>query len=189
LEQEVKPFIEAFLAERGLSLSKEKTRIVHIEEGFDFLGQNVRKYNDKLLIKPATQAVKAVQTKARQLVKQHAAATPAQVIGQLNPLLRGWANYHRHLCSKKTYAAVDSYVMRVLWNWAKRRHPDKPRRWIKQRYFQMKAGKDWVFTGTDDHHRELILFKAASVPIQRHVKIRSNANPTIRPRKATSRNG
>jgi RNA-directed DNA polymerase len=177
LEQDVKPFIEAFLAERGLSLSKEKTRIVHIEEGFDFLGQNVRKYNGKLLIKPATQAVKAVQTKARRLVKQHAAATPAQVISQLNPLLRGWANYHRHVCSKKTFAAVDSYVMRVLWNWAKRRHPGKPRRWIKQRYFQTKAGKDWVFTGTDDHHRELILFKAANVPIQRHVKIRGNANP------------
>lgn len=78
---------------------------------------------------------------------------------------------------QETFAALDAYVTRVLWNWATRRHPGKPRGWIKQCYFQTKAGKDWVFTGTDDHHRELILFKAANVPIQRHVKIRGNANP------------
>lgn len=143
LEQDVKPFIEAFLAERGLSFSLEKTRIVHIEEGFDFLGQNVRKYNGKLLIQPAIRAVKAIKTKARRLVKQYAAATSGQVIGQLNPLLRGWANYHRHVCSKQTFAALDAYVTRVLWNWATRRHLGKPRRWIKlsNATFKRKQGR------------------------------------------------
>jgi len=95
LEQEVKPLVELFLRERGLELSAEKTRITHIEEGFDFLGQHVRKYHDgKVLIKPSRAAVAALLTKVRTIIKANKQATPGYLISILNPVIRGWANYH-----------------------------------------------------------------------------------------------
>lgn len=100
LQEEVKPLVEQFLRERGLELSPEKTRITHIEDGFDFLGQNVRKYAGKLLIQPARKNVKTFLGKVRQLVKANAQATAVNLIAQLNPMIRGWANYHRHVMSQ-----------------------------------------------------------------------------------------
>lgn len=177
LEQEVKPVIAAFLAERGLTLSEEKTRIVALEKGFDFLGQNIRKYHGKLIIKPAKKAVKHLLTHIRQTLKKHPTATPAAIIQQLNPVIRGWAHYHRHVCSKETFARVDARVTEALWKWAKRRHPNKPRRWVKQCYFTTQAGNHWVFTGTTKDHQVIHLFRAATLPIQRHTKVRANTNP------------
>ncbi|ETW99291.1 MAG: hypothetical protein ETSY2_41235 [Candidatus Entotheonella gemina] len=100
LEQEVKPLVEQFLRQRGLELSPEKTRITHIEDGFDFLGQNVRKYVGKLLIKPARKKVKTFLGKVRQVVKANKQATAVNLIAQLNPMIRGWTNYHRHVMSQ-----------------------------------------------------------------------------------------
>jgi RNA-directed DNA polymerase len=91
-----------------LELSPEKTRITHIEDGFDFLGQNVRKYAGKLLIKPARKNVKAFLGKVRHIVKANKQATAANLIAQLNPMIRGWANYHRHVVSKRTFHHVDT---------------------------------------------------------------------------------
>lgn len=147
LENEVKPLVEEFLAERGLQLSAEKTRITSIEEGFDFLGQNVRKYGDKLLIKPSRESVKRVCSKLREIVKTNQQATAGNLIVRLNPLIRGWANYHRHVVSKRIFALVDNALFLCLWQWAKRRHPDKGLRWIASRYFERAGGNNWVFTG------------------------------------------
>src|SRR5215475_4759478 len=141
LEQEIKPLVEQFLRERGLELSPEKTRITHIEDGFDFLGQNVRKYAGKLLIKPARKNVKAFLGKVRQIVKANKQATAANLIAQLNPMIRGWANYHRHVVSKQTFYHVDTAIFKVLWSWAKRRHPNKPRRWVADKYFRPRHGR------------------------------------------------
>ncbi|MCP5074857.1 MAG: group II intron reverse transcriptase/maturase [Rhodobacteraceae bacterium] len=177
LEQDVKPAITAFLAERGLSLSEEKTRIVHIEEGFDFLGQNIRKYHGKLIIKPAKKAVKKLLSNVRGLINNHPTAASAALIEQLNPVIRGWAQYHRHACSKQTFSTVDSQIFRALWRWAKRRHPNQPRRWIKQRYFTRQGGNQWVFAGRTKDNPVRTLFRAAALPIRRHIKVRMEANP------------
>jgi RNA-directed DNA polymerase len=181
LEQEVKPLVEQFLRERGLELSPEKIRITHIEDGFDFLGQNVRKYAGKLLIKPARKNVKAFLGKVRQIVKANKQATAANLIAQLNPMIRGWANYHQHVVSKKTFHQVDTAIFNVLWAWAKRRHPNKPRRWVVDKYFQPRHGRTWTFVGTRVDRKgkpyELTLVRAGDTPIKRHVKVKGAANP------------
>src|ERR1035438_8241047 len=110
LEKEVKPCVEAFLAERGLQLSPVKTRITHVSEGFDFLGQNVRKYGGKLLIKPSCRNVKAFLDNVRETIRVNRSAKQETLIGLLNPMIRGWANYHRHVVAKKTYTTVDYHI-------------------------------------------------------------------------------
>jgi RNA-directed DNA polymerase len=181
LQEEVKPLVERFLRQRGLELSPEKTHITHIEDGFDFLGQNVRKYAGKLLIKPARKNVKTFLGKVRQVVKANKQATAANVIAQLNPMIRGWANYHRHVVSKKTFYRVDTAIFKALWSWAKRRHPKKPRRWVADKYFATRNGRAWTFVGTSVDSKgkpdELTLVRAGDTPIKRHVKIKGAANP------------
>jgi RNA-directed DNA polymerase len=176
LEQEIKPLVEQFLRERGLELSPEKTRITHIEDGFDFLGQHVRKYTGKLLIKPAQKNIKALLGKIRKIVKANKQATTANLIAQLNPVIRGWANYHRHVASKVTFYHVDTAIFTMLWSWAKRRHPTKSKGWVARKYFRARHGRHWIFFGQHADH-ELELFRAGDMPIQRHVKIRGTANP------------
>nr|WP_288830678.1 group II intron maturase-specific domain-containing protein [uncultured Paraburkholderia sp.] len=127
LENEVRPVIDRFLRERGLLLSPEKTRITHISEGFDFLGQNVRKYNGKLLIKPSKKNVQAFLTQIRSIISENRTAKQQNLIGLLNPVIKGWADYHRHAVSKRVFARVDSEIWRALWQWCCRRHPNKGR--------------------------------------------------------------
>ncbi len=181
LETQVKPLISQFLQERGLTLSPQKTTITHIEQGFDFLGQNIRKYKGKLLIKPARKSVKAFLTKVRATIKANQQATAGHLITQLKPLIRGWTNYHRHVVSKKTFHAVDTQIWRALWRWAKRRHPTKSRHWIKHKYFGPPEGRKWDSFGfvTDDKGQthQVVLLRAADVTIKRHVKVKAQANP------------
>src|SRR5580692_1103606 len=115
LEQEVKPYVEVFLAERGLQLSTEKTKITHISEGFDFLGQNVRKYGGKLLIKPSAKNVKAFLDSVRETIRVNRSTKQETLINLLNPMIRGWANYHRHVVAKAMYAGVDHHIWQALW--------------------------------------------------------------------------
>jgi len=152
---EVKPLIAAFLHERGLSLSVEKTRITHIDDGFDFLGQNVRKYHDKLLITPAKQNIAAFLDKVRGLIISHRQTPAGKLIQVLNPLIRGWAYYHRHVVSKRTFRDIDRAIFQMLWRWAKRRHPNKPAGWVKTRYFRASGGRMYLSiekgaTGSED---------------------------------------
>lgn len=181
LEHEVMPAVVVFLAERGLILSPEKTKITHISEGFDFLGWNFRKYNGKLLIKPSKANVKAHLDKIRELIKGNKTAKQANLIGLLNPILRGWANYHRHVVAKKTFARIDSSVWSMLWQWAVRRHPTKGTRWVKDRYFRTQGSRNWVFAAIekneDGSRRTTTLLKETDTPIQRHIKIKGDANP------------
>lgn len=181
LKQEVKPFVADFLAQRGLELSLEKTRVTHISEGFDFLGQNVRKYNGKLLIKPSTKNVKAFLDKVRDTIKANRSQKQETLIGLLNPMIRGWANYHQHVVAKATYSAVDHHIWEALWRWARRRHPMKSAGWVRQRYFRTQGHRHWVFAtdarGYAGDRRTVALLNAAATPIVRHVKIQSKANP------------
>jgi RNA-directed DNA polymerase len=181
LEQEVKPIVVEFLAERGLALSAEKTKITHITEGFDFLGWNIRKYGDKLLMKPSKVNVKAHLDKIREVIKANRTAKQANLIVQLNPILQGWANYHRHVVAKKVFGRNDHTIWSMLWRWARRRHPNKGVRWVKERYFKTTGTRSWIFAVNEEKEdgtkRELFLLKESDKPIQRHVKIKSKANP------------
>lgn len=181
LESEVQPLVQAFLGERGLELSAEKTTITRIEDGFDFLGQNVRKYQGKLLIQPAKKNVKAFLKNVRAVIKAKPQATAYGLIAQLNPKIRGWANYHRHVCSKDTFGQVDSALFRSLWQWAKRRHPKKSQRWVADRYFSRLGTRSWRCFGErrreNGQHERNWLCLAAATPIQRHCNIQGHANP------------
>jgi len=181
LEKEVKPLIEAFLAERGLQLSPTKTVITHIDEGFDFLGQNVRKYDGKLLIKPSDKNKKAFLGKIRETIRKHRASEQETLISLLNPMIRGWANYHRHVVAKATYNGVDDHIWHALWRWARRRHPNKPNKWVRRKYYRTHGYRHGVFaTEVRDkrgHLRPLRLVSACDTKIVRHVKVRSEANP------------
>ena len=181
LEEEVKPLVMNFLQERGLELSEEKTRITHIEEGFDFLGQHVRKYNGKLLITPSKKNVKAFLTDIRKVIKDNKEATTYWLITTLNPKIRGWANYHRHVASKKTFVHVDTAIFKALWRWARRRHPRKGKRWVKDRYFGRFGNQNWRFHGkAKDKDGKTIqnwLSLASATPIRNHPKIKGECNP------------
>jgi RNA-directed DNA polymerase len=182
LETEVKPLIEAHLQERGLELSPEKTRITPIDTGFDFLGQQVRKYHDgKIIIKPSAKNTKTFLSKIRQVIKGHAQAKAGNLIRLLNPLIRGWANYHRHVSSKHTFVKVDHAIFQTLWRWARRRHPKKPQRWVKEKYFHHIDQRHWVFcgegVGRNGKPMRVRLVSATDVTIKRHTKIKGEANP------------
>jgi len=181
LEQLVIPRIEAFLAVRGVSLSKEKTRITHISEGFDFLGTNIRKHLNadgslgRLQMTPSAASFQHIKDKVKALTKRQKGATPRRLIETLNPVLRGWANYHRHNICAETFGKLDSYVWKRLFRWGKNRHPNKTGRWIANHYFPQGYKSKWCFT--DPATGKRLIRIAESVKQQRYVKIRAAANP------------
>lgn len=177
LEQTVKPAIVLFLQNRGLELSESKTTITHIVDGFDFLGQNVRKYKGKLLIKPSKKNVKTFLNKVQKVIKQCSTASTYDLIQRLNPMIRGWAMYHRHIVAKATFSYVDNRIWQMLWRWALRRHRNKGKKWVKCKYFKTYKGSNWTFLDTNKDGEVITLYKASSIPIQRHIKIKSAANP------------
>lgn len=182
LESTVKPLVEVFMAERGLVLSPEKTLITNLSAGFDFLGQNVRRYpNGKLLIKPARKSIESLLNKVTKIVRVHQASPAHLLITRLNPVVRGWAAYHRHVVSKRIFAYVDYRIFECLWRWARARHPRKGLRWTKRKYFERIGTRDWLFFGdqqaADGSVLRLRLLHASSMRITRHVKVRSALNP------------
>jgi len=183
LEQEVKPCIEAFLKERGLQLSQEKTVITPIEDGFDFLGQHVRKYKGKLIIKPAKKNIKSFLDKVRGIIRENKTAKTVNLIGLLNPVIKGWAEYHKTINAKTTYSYVDSCIWQALWRWAKRRHPRKGSPWVKRRYFTAVNSRRWVFHDfavTADGRKVVVkLQKAIDTRIVVHKKVEGDLNPFL----------
>jgi RNA-directed DNA polymerase len=182
LERDVKPLIEQFLRERGLELSPTKTVITDVKTGFDFLGQNVRRYPDgKRRIKPSKKNVKTFLDEVRRTIKAALGSSAADLIKQLNPKIRGWANYHRHTMNKSTFARVDHEIFSSLWRWARRRHPGKTPRWCKQKYFAPHGARTWTFFGEtwddDGQPSKIWLLCASSTPMKQHIKIQGEANP------------
>jgi RNA-directed DNA polymerase len=182
LRDQVQPLVAHFLKERGLELSHEKTQITHVEQGFDFLGQNVRRYRcGKVLTKPSARNVKTFLTKIRETIKNSGSQTVGEMIRRLNQQIKGWTMYHRYAASKRTFSDVDDQIFRMVWRWCRRRHPNKSRKWIKKKYFWQDGHRHWVFTGLllDQKGQgwPIQLMTAASVKIIRYVKIRSAVNP------------
>lgn len=178
----LRPIIEKFLAERGLILNAEKTRIVHVKDGFNFLGFNVRTYNGKCIVKPQKEKVHAFLKGIRDWLKSNKTAKVENVIRHLNPILRGWANYYKCVNSKETFSYVDCEVWRALWRWCLRRHPNKSKTWVHDRYFKRFNGRDWTFYCTLHNSKsgeqyDMQLVRTSQIPIVRHVKVRGNASP------------
>jgi len=173
LREQVLPAVTAFLQERGLTLSAEKTRIVHIDDGFAFLGFHLRKYHGKLLIKPAKDSVRRFENAMKDWVRQRIHLPVADLIGGLNRKLKGFAHYCRHVVAKQTLNRLDQTVYRLLVDWTKKRHPQKTARWRFHRYWKHRRGR-WRFCADTG---ELDVFKASELPIRRHVKIQAAAHP------------
>ncbi len=179
--EEIIPRIKQWLSERGLEFSAEKTKLVHIDEGFDFLGFNLRHYDGKLLIKPQKKKVLAFCQEIGKTIKKMAGVSQEVLIRKLNPLLRGFANYYQGVVSKKTFSYISYRVWQYLWNWCKRRHRKKGLKWVKNKYFRRIKGVDWTFCceteGRKGKKNLLWLYNIAKTPIVRHVKVKGTASP------------
>jgi RNA-directed DNA polymerase len=141
----VRPLIEAFLNERGLRLSPEKTKVTHIAEGVDFLGQNIRSYNGAVLVTSSKKNRLSFLAKIRGLINANKGASQENLIRVLNPVLRDWVNYHRHISAKRILKKADHAIWHALWCWAKRRHCNKPMRWVARKYWLLGEGCGWRF--------------------------------------------
>ena len=175
--QQVKAQLARWLAPRGLSFNEDKTRVVTLEDGFDFLGFNTRRYpNGKLLIKPSKDAVRRIRRRLADEVKSLHGANAEAVITRLNPIIRGWAAYYRSVVSKEIFSALDHYVWVLTYRWARPAHPNKGKRWVKARYFAAfhPSRRDrWVF-GDRDSGRYLVKF--SWTPIVRHRLVKGRAS-------------
>jgi RNA-directed DNA polymerase len=182
LQYEVQPLVEHFLKERGLELSHEKTRITHIESGFDFLGQTVRRHRSgKVLIKPSRRSVRTFLSKVQETIDGSGSLTAGDMIRRLNQQIKGWTMYHRYAVSKRIVAAVDRRIFGKLRRWCRKRHRQKSWGWIKKKYFQREGKQGWVFTGVARDSKgqgwPIRLMQAAGVEVLRWQKVRSGANP------------
>lgn len=179
--EEIKGMLAEWLRERGLTLSEEKTLITHISEGFDFLGFNVRKYNGTLIIKPSRNSQKRMSEKLHEVIfGKNKTVAQQRLIEQLNPVLRGWGNYYSHVVSKNVFSRTDHILTNQLKRWSYRRHTNKSRKWIKDKYFIKVRGRDWIFGfkyKEGQKESTCTLMKLADIPIRRHVKVKCEANP------------
>ncbi len=180
LEEKVIPAVVSFLKERGLNISKMKSRITQIRTGFDFLGANLRKYGrGKFLMKPARSNVLGFSRELRDYIRSRRGLKTEYLVHQLNRRIRGWANYYRPLVSGKAFRDVDSRIFECLWRWARRRHSRKRAKWVFQRYFLIHPNGSWVFFAPtrdrDGRPSRLKLVKASVLGIRRHIKIRADA--------------
>jgi RNA-directed DNA polymerase len=179
LSTRIVPAIAAFLAERGLELHPEKSRITTIGAGFDFLGVTVRKYGRKLLMRPSRKSVTSFLDGIRATIEAHRSGTLRELIGLLNPRIRGWANYFRGMVASKVFKQVDNAIYGAMVRWMRRSHPDKSLHWLGSRYFRSDGQRRWILTAgparTGPQGSYLDLFQASSLTIRRHVKVRSEA--------------
>jgi RNA-directed DNA polymerase len=175
------PILNQWLAERGLQLHPEKTKVVHIDEGFDFLGFTVRRFKGKCLIKPEKGKVFAFLQRIRHWLKQHPSMSQEGVIRLLNPILKGWSNYYRHGVSKQAFGYIDHQIWLALWRWSLNRHPNKGKAWVARKYFHTVNNQKWAFaipaTSRTGQRIMLSLHRMGNVPIQRHVQVKGTASP------------
>jgi RNA-directed DNA polymerase len=175
--EQVKARLAGWLAPRGLAFNEDKTRIVTLDEGFDFLGVTVRRYHGKLLIKPSKAAVRRIRERLRTEMRSLRGTNAQAVIARLNPIVRGWAAYYRTVVSSEIFTALDHYLWKLTYKWAKHSHPNKPTRWIVRRYFGTfnKSRHDqWVF---GDRDSGAYLHRFAWTKIVRHQMVRGTSSP------------
>ena len=182
LKEKVIPTLVKSLKTVGLELSKEKSKITKIEDGFNFLGFNVRKYScGKLLIKHSKASVKSFIDDIKTIIKSSRALPTEVMIRRLNSKITGWTNYYRGVVSSHVFSMIDSEVHSALVRWCMKRHARKGKTWIIQKYFTTVSNDNWRFycivKDKDGRKTPLYLKRAASTPIRRHIKIKAEANP------------
>ena len=194
--------IGEWLSEIGLELNREKTQIIHtlnelngIKPGFDFLGFNIRQYQAgkshsgkktngkplgfKTIIKPSTEAFQKHYDKLTEVIDNHKAAPQHVVIGKLNPIITGWTNYYKTVSSKKTFSKMSHLMHQKLRRWADRRHPNKGKYWVSNKYWQTVGNDNWVFKCKfkEDEYR---LHKHPETSIEYHTKVKGEDSPRRR---------
>ncbi|KAF5433071.1 RNA-directed DNA polymerase [Candidatus Methanophagaceae archaeon] len=174
IADELAVLVKSFLKERGLELSDEKTQIIHIDDGFDFLGWNFRKYKGKLLIKPSKKAIDIVTRKISDVIKRAKAWNQENLIDALNPIVIGWSNYHQSVVSAEVFSKQDNRMWNMLWRWAKRRHQDKSKNWIIKKYWHSDGSRNRVFS---TERNRLKLF--SDTKIVRHTSLKLAKNPYL----------
>lgn len=181
LEKRIVPVITSFLDRRGLVLSQEKTFITCIDDGFDFLSQNVRKYGNKMKITPAKEAVKRCCAKLVETIKSHQGDSTAKMIVKLNQQMYGWAMYHRYIQSAETFYKIDYVVFKALIRWMRRRHPNKSVGWLKRKYIRPTSKRDWNFCvryrNASSEMVTLHLLRMVDIARVRYIKIKGEATP------------
>jgi RNA-directed DNA polymerase len=181
-KEEVEAWIEkaeTFLKEKiGLTLSREKTKIVHIKEGFNFLGLSIRKYKSlngktRLLIKPSKENIKLFLQECQNWLSNNKQTKTTNLIQGLNQRIKGWGLYYRFVVSKETFGKVDNELYHQTYRWVKRRHPNKTKGWIIQKYFRGGTGKSKnpIIRLNDGQGQEIV--KLAYIPIKRFIKVKS----------------
>jgi len=174
--EQVKARLAVWLAPRSLTFNEDKTRITTLDDGFDFLGFNVRRYRGKLLIKPSKAAVRRIRERLRTELRSLRGSNAAAVIARLNPIVRGWAAYYRTVVSSETFTALDHYLWKLTYKWAKHTHPNKPTSWIIIRYygkFNQSRNDRWVF---GDRDSGAYLHRFAWTRIVRHQMVTGTAS-------------
>ena len=175
--QQVRSGLEEWLAPRGLRFNEEKTKVVHLAEGFDFLGFTVRRTGGKLIIRPSTAACQRLRERLRTEVKALHGHNAEAVVRRLVPIVRGWSGYYRAVASKAVFASMDHYMWRLVLKWAKRSHPKKSGHWVVDRYFDrfnQSRNDRWVF---GDRDSGAYLVKFAWTGIVRHYPVKNAASP------------
>jgi RNA-directed DNA polymerase len=174
---EVKAQLAAWLTPRGLAFNEDKTQVVSLSEGYDFLGFNVRRYNGKLLIKPSKTAVRRIRKRLRDELRSLRGSNTQAVLKRLNPIIRGWAAYYRTQVSAEAFGKLDSYLWKLTLRWATVSHSNKPTHWVIARYFGPfnKARQNkWVF---GDRQTGGYLHRFAWTNIVRHTIVKHRASP------------
>jgi RNA-directed DNA polymerase len=176
--EQVKTRLAQWLTPRGLAFNEDKTRIVALDDGFDFLGFNVRRYHQRLvLIKPSKQAVRRIRLRLRTELRLLRGANAAAVLKKLTPIIRGWAAYYRTEVSSEVFSALDDYMWKLTYRWARHNHPNKSRWWVVDRYygqFHPTIRNRWVF---GDRDSSAYLPKFAWTKIVRHAMVAGTASP------------
>ena len=175
LAEEIKELVSRFLTIRGLTLSEEKTKITHIDDGFDFLGWTFRKFKGKLIVKPSKDSIKTLIRKCSTIIlKEGKAISQSNLIRRLNQMIRGWTNYHKHVVASQTFSYVNNTLYLLLQKWAKHRHRNKSSWWRLNKYWHEKDGKRWLFMSG-----EHILINLRRINIVRHPKLQLSRNPFL----------
>jgi RNA-directed DNA polymerase len=181
--EQIKARLAEWLQPRGLAINEDKTRIVHLSEGFDFLGFNIRRYGAKLLIKPSTAAIRRLRNRLASETRKLRGSNARAVIARLNPIIRGWVAYYRAAVSSKIFSWLDAYLWKLTYKWAKHSHPNKSKTWLVDRYFGKfnKFRNDrWVFGDpalVSAQGGVVHLLKFSWTNIVRHQTVKGTASP------------
>jgi len=179
----IQPAITRFLRARGLELSEEKTKLTSIDAGFDFLGQNIRKYSGTLRIQPAKASVQGLLDKVRLVIDKHKGQSAERLIKVLNPIIRGWAQYHRHSVCAQSFYRVDRFIGEALFRWIRRKNPKKSKSWIVWKYFRSPLERTGGFcVKSKDRRGQTVyyhLYRARQTVALRYRKVVASAHPYL----------